>query len=156
MSRLSNRQRLQLEQRYAQLWTELTDRAIAVARTKDEQARAPQRDPPVSLSEASQQASSLKSLHPLSTNRTASLKPLSNKRKTDENNTINQSETPKAKHTTVPCQTRHPMHLRRHKNPITQLKLKIGLAQLSRKDKLTEQNRDRINTTHLNGDDNHE
>jgi len=109
--------------------------------------------PPVSLSEASQQASSLKSLHPLSSNRTASLKPLSNKRKTDEYNTINQSETPKAKPITVPCETPHPKHKKAH-NPITQVYLKLETILISRQYHLSKQTQRQLTQIYLNGDDN--
>ena len=109
--------------------------------------------PPVSLSEASQQASSLKSLQPLSSKTRVSLKPLSNKRKTDDKNTINQSETPKAKHTTVPCKTLHPKHKKAH-NPITQVYLKLETILISRKYNLSKQTQRQLTQIYLNGDDN--
>jgi hypothetical protein len=143
---MSHSERLKLENRYAELWVEIELPKLL---------RKFQREHPASLSEASQQASPLKSLHPLSST-TVSLKPLSNKRKTDDSKENNQSETPKAKPITVPCQTRHPKHLRRHKNPITQVYLKLETILISWKYHLSKQTQRQLTQIYLNGDDNHE
>jgi len=142
---MTRSERLKLENRYAELWREIELPKLL---------RKFHREHPESLSEASQQASPLKSLHPLSST-TVSLKPLSNKRKTDENTITNQSETPKAKPITVPCKTLHPKHKKAH-NPITQVYLKLETILISRKYHLSKQTQRQLTKIYLNGDDNHE
>ena len=106
---------------------------------------------PVSLSEASQQASSLKSLHPLCSKR----KTQNAKHKTDNSKEQNQSGTSKDEQT-APCKTLHPKHLKRHKNPITQVYLKLETILISRKYHLSKQTQRQLTQIYLNGDDNHE
>jgi hypothetical protein len=159
---LSKRQRL--EHRYAELWEQvelpklLKNPSFLKERSKEPMRAHAHKNTRREISFGNFDQIS-ESLHPtLGTRTNAKAKHLSprhkNQHKTNENTiTTNQSGTSKDEQT-APCKTLHPKHLKRHKSPITQLTLRIGLAHISHKYDLRQQDRDTIKNIYLNGDDN--
>ena len=156
MSRLSNRQKL--EHRYAELWEQielpklLKNPSFLKERSKEPMRAHAHKNTRREISFGNFDRIS-ESLHPPEKFPCEEISTESAKRKTDENTIANQSGASKDEQT-APCKTLHPKHLKRHKSPITQLTLRIGLAHISHKYNLRQQDRDIIKTTYLNGDDN--
>ena len=157
MNRLSNRQKL--EHRYAELWEQVelpklqTKTPTFFQESSKEECQNQQRHAQEISFRNFDRIS--ESLHPPEKFPCEEISTESAKRKTDENNTINQSGTSKDEQT-APCKTLHPKHLKRHKNPITQVYLKLETILISRQYHLSKQTQRQLTQIYLNGDDNHE